>query len=191
MRLRFAVLMALFYFLFPVLAKADQVLYTLSVDYSGIGVNGPGSTLQWQFEVPSILTTPTTITTFLSASLGPGLSGCSISDVQIPLASPFSGYSSFALTDFASACGLGDDFTGAGTLFVQSLSSDGVYDAYAHNGNVLIGTLTISDVPAVPEASALSLLSSGLLGLVGLVMLKSRHSRSRSVAGSTALPTRA
>lgn len=187
MRLHYAVLTIVLYLFFPVLARADEVLYTLSVDYSGIGVNGPGSTLQWQFEVPSILTTPTTITTFLSSSLGSGLSGCSISDVQIPLASPYSGYSSFALTDFATPCGSGGEFTGAGTLFVQSLTSDGVYDAYAHNGNVLIGTLTIS---GVPEPSTIFLLGSGLLGLAGLVMLKSRHSRSRSVLGSTALPTR-
>jgi hypothetical protein len=170
MRLRLVVLIVALCLFLPNLVRADE-LYSLSVDYSGIGVNGPGSTLQWQFEVPSVLTTPTTITSFLSASLGPGLSGCSISDVQIPLASPYSGYSSFVLTDFASACGPGNLFTGAGTLFVQSLSSEGIYDAYAHNGNVLIGTLTISPVP---EPSTIFLLSSGLLALVGTTLLKRR-----------------
>jgi hypothetical protein len=167
MRLRFVVLIVGLCLFLPNLVRADE-LYTLSVDYSGIGVNGPGSTLRWQFEVASILTTPTTITSFLSASLGSGLSGCSISDVQIPLASPFSGYSSFALTDFASPCGQGNAFVGAGTLFVQSISSEGLYDAFAHNGNVLIGTLTVS---AVPEPSAMFLLGSGLLALVGLRFL--------------------
>jgi hypothetical protein len=184
MRLRLVVLVLALCFFFPKLSLADE-LYTFSVDYSHVGVNVPGSTLQWQFEVASILTTPTTITSFLSASLGPGFSGCgSISDAQIPLASPFSGYSSFVVTDFTGSCP--DGVTGAGTLFVQSLTSDGVYDAYAHNGNVLIGTLTIS---AVPEPSAIFLLGSGLLTLVGFAFFKNRYYRGRAVLRSTALPT--
>ncbi len=184
MRIRSVVLVLGLYLLLPNLGRADE-LYTLSVDYSGVGVNGPGSTLQWQFEVESILTTPTTITSFLSASLGPGFSGCgSISDVQIPLASPFSGYSSLVTTDFTGACGP-NEVTGAGTLFVQSLTSEGVYDAYAHNGNVLIGTLTIS---AVPEPSAIFLLGTGLLVLVGLAFLKRRYSQGRSHLRLTVSP---
>lgn len=170
MRLRLVILLVGMCLLFPNLGRADE-LYTLSVDYSGIGVNGPNSTVQWQFEVPTILTAPTTITSFLSASLGSGLSGCSISDVQIPLASPFSGYSSFALTDFASACGVGNQFTGAGTLFVPSLTSEGVYNAFAHNGNVLIGTLTIAPVP---EPSAMLLLGTGLVFLLGFAILNTK-----------------
>jgi len=186
MRIRSVVLVLGLFLLLPNLGRADE-LYTLHVDYSGVGVNGPGSTLQWQFEVASILTTPTTITSFLSTSLGPGFSGCgSVSDVQIPLASPFSGYSSLVETDYTGSCGP-DEASGAGTLFVQSLTSEGVYDAYAHNGNVLIGTLTIS---AVPEPSAIFLLGTGLLAIVGLAFLKSRYSRGRSALRSTALPAR-
>ena len=44
------------------------------LDYKGIKGLPSGGTVSWQFVVPSILTTPTTITSFLSASLGPGLS---------------------------------------------------------------------------------------------------------------------
>lgn len=51
MRLRLVVLIVALCLFLPNLVRADE-LYTLSVDYSGIGINGPGSTLQWQFEVP-------------------------------------------------------------------------------------------------------------------------------------------
>lgn len=186
MRLRLVVLVVGLCLFFPNLVRADE-LYTLSVDYSGIGLNGPNSTVQWQFVVPSILTTPTTITSFLSASLGSGFSGCTISNVQIPLPSPFAGFSSFALTNFVSPCGQGNQFSGTGTLFVQSLTSAGVYNAFAHNGNVLIGTLTIT---TVPEPSTMLLLGAGLLALGGLLSFKSRSSWRRSALHSTAVPAR-
>jgi len=56
--------------LVPTIASAAPILYTLSTDYSGIKRLPPGSTVSWQFEVPSILSAPTTITSFMSASLG-------------------------------------------------------------------------------------------------------------------------
>ena len=88
MRLRLVVLVVGLWLFLPNLVRADEV-YTLSVDYSSV-LGIANSTVQWQFEVPSILTTPTTITSFLSASLGSGLSGCGgVSDAQIPLPSQF------------------------------------------------------------------------------------------------------
>ena len=50
---------------FPLAATGSAYVYTLSTDYSGIGNNGPGSTVDWRFAVPSILTSPTTITNFV------------------------------------------------------------------------------------------------------------------------------
>jgi hypothetical protein len=183
MRLRLVVLVVGLCLFFPNLVRADE-LYTLSVDYSNLTLSVPNSTMQWQFVVPSILTTPTTITNFLSTSLGSGLSGCVISDVQIPLplATPITGLSSSALADFASPC-TGNQFTGAIAFFTQSLAADGVYNAYGLNfnanvrTNVLIGTLTIS---SVTEPSSISLLGTGLLALVGLLLFKSRSSLTRS-----------
>src|SRR5215471_14890129 len=75
-------------------ARADSFLYTLSTDYSGIDGLPPVSTVSWQFEVPSLLTVTTTITSFMSASLGLGLSGCGgVLDAQLPISPPsiFSG----------------------------------------------------------------------------------------------------
>jgi hypothetical protein len=174
MRLRLVILALSLCLFFPVLGQADAI-YTLSVNYSGIGGNGPGSTLQWQFEVPSILTTPTTITSFLSASLGPGLiaEGCSIADAQLPLPG-VNGFSSQVITDFVSPCGQGNNFTGAGANFLTSITSNGVFDVISRqNGNV-IGTLTIS---AVPEPPALSLLGTGFLALASLLLFQGRYSR--------------
>jgi hypothetical protein len=180
MRLRLVVLVVGLWLLLPNLVRADEV-YTLSVDYSSV-LGIANSTVQWQFDVPSILTTPTTITSFLSASLGSGLSGCGgVSDAQIPLPSQFNPpYTDLVITDFTSFCGSGNDIGGAGTQFIQSITSEGVFDGYSHNGNLLVGTLTIAPVP---EPSAMFLLSTGLLGLVGFALLKSRFSQNRSMGG--------
>ena len=48
----------------PLVSNASPYLYSLSTDYTGIGGLPSGSTVSWQFVVPSILTTPTTITSF-------------------------------------------------------------------------------------------------------------------------------
>jgi len=165
MRIRLAILAIIVCLFFPRLTRADEI-YTFAVDYSGVGVNGPGSTVNWQFKAPFVLTAATTITSFLSESVGPGIGSCGVSDVQIPLASPFSGYSSFVLTDFGSSCG------GAGTLFIQPITSEGTFTAYAHNGNVVIGTLTIAPTP---EPSAILLLATGILALPALLKFKTIH----------------
>ncbi|MDR3700362.1 MAG: hypothetical protein P4L56_12040 [Candidatus Sulfopaludibacter sp.] len=73
MHLRLTFLFAAFSAFYPTVSKA-AVLYALSVDYSNINGNPAGSTLNWVFETPSILTTETTVTSFLSSSIGSGFS---------------------------------------------------------------------------------------------------------------------
>jgi hypothetical protein len=193
MRLRLLILMIVLCLSSPLLAKADGILYTFSADYHNNGgtiPEPPGSTVEWQFEVSSILTTPTTITNFISASVGSGLSGCSIKDAQLPLPSVAQGFSSLIITDFASLCGPGDQFDGAGANFLEPITSVGVFEVVStHNGAVL-GTLAISAVPEVPEPSVISLLGSGLLALLGFSLLKSRYSWNSSVLRFRTLPAR-
>jgi hypothetical protein len=179
MRLRLVVLAVSLCLFAPVLVHANEI-YTLSVNYTGIGGLGPGSTLRWQFEVPSILTTPTTITSFLSASLGPGFiaEGCSISNAQLPLPG-VNGFSSQVITDFVSLCGPGNIFSGAGSNFLTSITSNGVFDVISRQNGDVIGTLTIS---SVPEPPALSLLGTGILALASLLLFQGRYSRSHRKA---------
>ena len=184
MRLRLLILMIALCLSSPVLAKADGILYTFSADYHNNGGTiplPPGSTVEWQFEVSSILTTPTTITNFISASVGAGFSACSIKDVQLPLPSVAQGFSSLIITDFVSPCGPGDNFDGAGANFLEPITSLGVFEVVStHNGAVL-GTLSISAISAVPEPSVIFLLGTGLLALLGFSLLKSRYSWNGSV----------
>jgi PEP-CTERM motif-containing protein len=155
----------------PLVSNASPYLYSLSTDYSGIGGLPSGSTVSWQFVVPSILTTPTTITSFLSASLGPGLSGCGgVLDAQLPLIAQ-SPYTSLVITDFTGSCNGG--FTGAGANFYGSLGSKGVDNAFARSTGTIIGTLTIS---SVPEPTMLSLLGTALLGAFAARLRRSNPS---------------
>lgn len=151
-------------FLHPAISQAGPILYSLSTDYSGLGGGlPPGSTVSWQFVVPSILTSPVTITNFRSASLGPGLSSCgSVQDAQLPLPD-FGGYTTLVITDWTTTCFGG--FSGAGANFYQSLTSPGVYDAYGRATGALLGTLTIT---AVPEPTTMSLLGAALLSIIGV-----------------------
>jgi len=113
----FAVVLFAMCFLVPTIASAAPILYTLSTDYSGINGLPSGSTVSWQFEVPSILTVPTKITSFISASLGPGLSSCGgVRDAQLPFPAP-SPYTSYVITDFTGSCFGGK--TGAAAFFME------------------------------------------------------------------------
>src|SRR5579864_2916539 len=135
--------------LLPAASRADAILYSLSQDFSGIGGFGPSSTVSWSFEVPSILTTKTAITNFLSASLGAGFSACgTITGVSLP-GSGSPGFLSSAATFWSQACGSsasGGPFTGALADLLVSPASFGIFDTYGQRTHQLNGTLTIADV---------------------------------------------
>jgi len=154
MRLRALVSIAAFCLVFPAISRAT-VTYTLSLDYSIVRALPAGSTVNWQFSVPSILTTATTISTFQSASLGPDFTGCLISYAQLPVPAP-SGAT--VETGFAALCGAGPGYaaTGALAVFLQPLTSPGIYNAYYNpnqNPSGVIGTLTITEGASITALS--------------------------------------
>lgn len=150
----------------PFVSSASPYLYTLNTDYSGIAGFPTGSTVNWQFLSPSVLNSATTITSFLSASLGPGFSGCgSVLDAQFSFAAP-SPYTSDVITDFTGTCPSGR--TAIGAFFFGSLGSIGGVPstglaavARQFSTTTVVGTLKITPVP---EPATLSLLGTALLG---------------------------
>lgn len=153
-------------------ALRGTVVYTFSGDFSGLALNPPGSTLNFQFSVPSILTSATMITTFQSSSVGPGLSGCVLEDTVLPI-SPFPGFAASEFVDFAGPCGAGQNITGELWNYLQLPTSLGVYNAY-YSAGVQVGTLTIFNAP---EPAAVFLLGGALVALAGW---KVRRERVRS-----------
>jgi PEP-CTERM motif-containing protein len=163
MRVRPAVLTLGLCLILPSLLRADTI-YNLSVDYSFLLGNQPGSTLQLQFVVPSVLATTTTGITSFTDSVGGSLSGCigSTAEVDNPAST-----SSLIILNFSPFCGPGNIFEGAAAAFNQSIASEGSHTAYYRPGSsTVIGTLTIT---STPEPSSLLLLATGLLGLSPMV----------------------
>ena len=154
-------------------ARADSFLYTLSTNYSGINGLPAGSTVSWQFEVPSLLTATTTITSFMSASLGPGLSSCGVLDAQLPIIPAPSPYSGEVITDFQASC---NGISSIATFTFGDLNP-GVHTARDFSGQI-VGTLEIAPVP---EPSSLTLFGVGVLGLVGVIRRKLRPDRAVSL----------
>ena len=148
-------------------ARADSFLYTLSTNYSGINGLPAGSTVSWQFEVPSLLTATTTITSFMSASLGPGLASCDgVLDAKLPILPAPNPYSGEVITDFIGSC---NGISSIATYIFGDLNP-GVHTAREFSGQI-VGTLTIA---SVPEPSSLMLFGSGVLVLVGFIRRKLR-----------------
>jgi len=146
-------------------AHADSFLYTLSTDYSAI-TGLAGSTVSWQFEVPSLLTTTTTITSFMSASLGPGFSNCSVLDAKLPILPAPMPFSGEVITDFIGPCnGINSIAT-----YTNGDLNPGVHTARDVSTQI-VGTLAIT---SAPEPSSLMLFGSGVLGLVGVIRRKLR-----------------
>jgi hypothetical protein len=170
MRLRSAIVLVVLCLGLSTVSRADTV-YTWSVDYGGS--LGPGSTIDLQFSVPSILTTQTTITSFSNISLGTAFGTCSIMDFLVPVSTSHPGFSALVEADFASACGPGGFYTGAASFFTQPLTSDGIYTAYSSSGTAL-GSLTIATT-GVPEPNTLALLLTGFMALTGLAFFRKRR----------------
>jgi hypothetical protein len=157
------VLLAGLFFALP----AQAVVYTLSLDYSGTmstGAHGtteiapPGTTLNVVFAVPAILTTETTVTDFISASLGGGFSACgNITQVTIPQPPnpKFPLYASWVLVSWSGLCGADNSFIGATAWFIPTITTLGTYTAFLDRYNNVLGTLSIEEPPLTFAGGAL------------------------------------
>jgi hypothetical protein len=165
--------------IFPSVSKADAVLYTLSVDYNGIGTQGPGSTVNWSFQAPSLLTSGTTdITTLLSSSIGAGFGSCgAVTGVSFSPTTPggraLASYAGNAVVSWSLGCGTGNSIFGTAQGFAQQPVSLGLFNAYDANAGTVIGTLSIADELALqggPSSSPVFLdvpLVAQLTGTIG------------------------
>jgi hypothetical protein len=154
-RLRLITLIAALWAFCPAVSYANAVLYTVSVDYSGLEGLPAGSTLNWSLEVPSVISASTDITTILSSALGPGFGICgAVTSSQISptsltgvsgggLPGPFVGDT---VASWATPCGPGNMYSGAAQFYKVPFNSLGFYTAYNSpaGGADAIGTLTIA-----------------------------------------------
>jgi hypothetical protein len=163
MRLTGAILGLILFFLAPSLSRADA-LYTYNLSLpSSFPSLGP-STINWSFDVPSILTASALIpaSSLQTASVTGVLAtnGCSISSVSI--ISPSSGAGVSTTFTGCSTPGLLTTFSSAITSFGTFTSAD--------------TTLGITSVPmAVAEPGNLAFLGLGVIALLGAARFRPRY----------------
>ena len=147
MRIRLVTLIVVVYLASAALAKGDAV-YTF---------NNPGN-YSWSFDVPGIITSTTTITSFVSTNIVPhsllDASGCTSVDSAV-LSDP-SSPSPIISTTFSGTgvCAGGGEF--------DAIPFNSPIDSFGTFSFSNIASLTISPSAAVPEPSSLLLLGAGL-----------------------------
>jgi len=149
MRIRLGICLLAACLFLPTMARADEFLYSYTSSSDGFS---------WSFEVPSLITSSVTITSFLSSSVNPtggfGSFGCdTITSVQL-LQPEIAGDN--ALVTSSSAC------AGEIAQFTPAIDTIG---SFTPTG--IVGTLTIKEVSTTPEPSSLLLLAPGFLGVLG------------------------